>query len=54
MVATSGEGNVILVSLPMIIEDEEVEAVLSAVDHGLTFADRLVGQAVAREPEPVL
>ncbi|CAN5187937.1 aspartate aminotransferase family protein [soil metagenome] len=42
LVATSGEPNVILVTLAMIIEDHELDVVLSALDHGLTVADRIV------------
>jgi len=42
MVATTGEANVVLVTLPMIIEDRELDAVLSALDHGLALADRIV------------
>lgn len=42
MVATSGEPNVILVTLPMIIADDELEIVLSALDHGLSVADQLM------------
>lgn len=42
MVATSGEPNVILMTLPMIIGDHELDVMLSALDHGLEVADRLV------------
>jgi 4-aminobutyrate aminotransferase-like enzyme len=40
MVATSGESNVLLVTLPMIIGDGDVQAMLQALDHGLELADR--------------
>jgi 4-aminobutyrate aminotransferase-like enzyme len=39
LVATSGEANVLLVTLPLTIEDADVEQVLAALDHGLDLAD---------------
>jgi len=38
MVATSGEANALLITLPMIISDEQLETVFQALDHGLTAA----------------
>jgi 4-aminobutyrate aminotransferase-like enzyme len=53
MVATTGEANVILVTLPMIIEDRELDLVMGALDDGLTLADRIVGEQAVRSPERV-
>ena len=53
MVATTGEANVVLVTLPMIIEDRELDVVLSALDHGLAFADRTVAERETADPELV-
>jgi 4-aminobutyrate aminotransferase-like enzyme len=38
MVATSGERNAILISLSMLITDQEVSTLLHALDEGLIFA----------------
>jgi hypothetical protein len=37
----------------MIIEDRELDMVLSALDHGLGLADRIVPEGVPADPEPV-
>jgi 4-aminobutyrate aminotransferase-like enzyme len=38
MVATSGEASAILITLPMIISDDQLETVFQALDHGLRTA----------------
>ncbi len=40
LVATSGERNVLLVTLPLVTTADDVTAVLGALDHGLRLADR--------------
>jgi 4-aminobutyrate aminotransferase-like enzyme len=42
--ATSGEQTSIFLAPPLIITDEEFEALWSALDHGLTIADELTGE----------
>jgi 4-aminobutyrate aminotransferase-like enzyme len=51
LVATTGEANVVLVTLPMIIEDHELDVVLSALDQGLAFADRIIAEDLPAGPE---
>jgi 4-aminobutyrate aminotransferase-like enzyme len=46
-VATSGETNALLISLPMIITDEEIRTLFTALDHGLDVAERALGWAAA-------
>jgi 4-aminobutyrate aminotransferase-like enzyme len=45
LLATSGEQTSIFVAPPLIITDEELEKVLSALDHGLTIADELLEES---------
>lgn len=40
IVATSGEPNVLLVTLPMIIDDEALDVVMTALDEGLAMSDQ--------------
>lgn len=42
LVATSAERNVILMTLAMIVEDDEVQKVFDALDEGLALADRVI------------
>jgi 4-aminobutyrate aminotransferase-like enzyme len=43
--ATSGEQTSIFLAPPLIISDEELDKVLSALDHGLTIADEQVAES---------
>jgi 4-aminobutyrate aminotransferase-like enzyme len=45
MIPTSAERDALLLSLPLIIQTEQVEAILAALDYGLSFAERTMGIA---------
>lgn len=45
LVATSAERNVLLVTVPLTIDDDDVAAIFQALDHGLSFSDREAGGA---------
>jgi acetylornithine/succinyldiaminopimelate/putrescine aminotransferase len=42
LVATSGEQTSLFIAPPLIVEEEQLESILSAVDHGLDLADQVV------------
>ena len=39
LIATSGEQTSLFIAPPLIVEEEELEKILEAVDHGLALAD---------------
>lgn len=47
LVATSGEQTSLFIAPPLIVEEEELEKILAAVDHGLALADEARDHAAA-------
>jgi 4-aminobutyrate aminotransferase-like enzyme len=44
LVATSGEQTSLFIAPPLIVEEDELMAILEAVDHGLALADEAAAQ----------
>jgi 4-aminobutyrate aminotransferase-like enzyme len=49
LIATSGEGGSLLLSLPLVIEESDIDLVFEALDRGLAAADRALAAAQTAE-----